>query len=254
LSTERAELASSRTSKLLRLLPARLTHQDGASVASEYLAAHNASVTWFLNRRLAEASQLQKEMQEERIKRQLERTRTLGSVASNPNRSLAFSSSLKREVSGDDEGTGSWLLPGSFTSMTASSAKTQLRPTSIATSFDDFEDDTDEEIELSQSQIQQFEEENVTILREAQDSLAAVQQAESRLMEISALQMELVNHLTQQAEITDQLYEDAIEAGGTVGAGNKQLIEARRRQKDSRLFILVFLLGATLALLFLHNY
>jgi syntaxin 18 len=116
------------------------------------------------------------------------------------------------------------------------------------------DDSDDDDMELSQSQMQQFEEENAAILREAQDALATVQQAESRLMEISALQMELVSHLTQQAEITDQLYEDAIEAGATVSAGNKQLVEARRRQKDSRLFILVFLIGATMALLFLHNY
>jgi len=115
-------------------------------------------------------------------------------------------------------------------------------------------DESDDEIELSQSQILQFEEENAAILQQTQDALATVQQAESRLMEISAIQMELVNHLTQQAEITDQLYEDAIEAGATIGAGNKQLVEARRRQKDSRLFILVFLTGASLALLFLHNY
>lgn len=233
----------------MRLLPARLTHQGASTVASDYLAAHNASVTWYLNRRLAEASQLQKEMQEERIKRQLERTRTLGSAASNPNRTLASNS--KQDTSGNGNAASGWL-PGSFPSIIKAQAPAPSK--NVPTNLDGFDDDSDEEIELSQSQIQQFEEENATILREAQDSLAAVQQAESRLMEISALQMELVNHLTQQAEITDQLYEDAIEAGATVGAGNKQLVEARRRQKDSRLFILVFLLGATLALLFLHHY
>ncbi|KAG8823614.1 hypothetical protein FRC19_003457 [Serendipita sp. 401] len=107
---------------------------------------------------------------------------------------------------------------------------------------------------LNRRLAEQFEEENALILREAQSALAVVQQAEARLMEISALQMELVSHLSQQAELTDQLYEDAIEAGATVGAGNKQLVEARQRQKDSRLFILVFLIGASMALLFLHNY
>lgn len=232
----RAELAASRTSKLLRMLPARLAPQNNSgTLSSDFLAAHNTSVTWYLNRRLAEVGQIQKEMQEERIKRQLERTRTLGSAITDPLRPPAPKATA-------DSGSGLWPRISSAPS----------KPATIATSNP--EDSDDDEMELSQSQILQFEEENATILREAQDALATVQQAESRLMEISALQMELVSHLTQQAEITDQLYEDAIEAGATVGAGNKQLIEARRRQKDSRLFILVFLLGATMALLFLHNY
>jgi syntaxin 18 len=193
-------------------------------------------VTWYLNRRLAEVSQVQKEMQEERIKRQLERTRTLGSAVADPLRPPAPKLSK-------DSSSGLW--PGASTT-------SAIKP--IIEAGESSDDSDDDDLELSQSQMQQFEEENAAILREAQDALATVQQAESRLMEISALQMELVSHLTQQAEITDQLYEDAIEAGATLGAGNKQLVEARRRQKDSRLFILVFLIGATMALLFLHNY
>ncbi|CAG7848448.1 SubName: Full=Related to syntaxin 18 {ECO:0000313/EMBL:CCA71220.1} [Serendipita indica DSM 11827] len=233
----REQLATSRTSKIIKLLPARLVSQgNSATLASDFLAAHNTSVTWYLNRRLAEVSQTQKEMQEERIKRQLERTKTLGSMTADPLRPT----SLAPKAS---EG-GLWP--------TSLGSRAKPNGTPVPT-YEDPEDSEDEMV-LSQSQIQQFEEENAAILREAQDALATVQQAESRLMEISALQMELVNHLTQQAEITDQLYEDAIEAGATVNAGNKQLQEARRRQKDSRLFILVFLMGASLALLFLHNY
>lgn len=116
------------------------------------------------------------------------------------------------------------------------------------------DEDEDEEIELSASQILQFEAENANILRTVQDTLESVQQAESRLMDISALQMELVSHLTRQTELTDQLYEDAIATTSTVEKGNVQLKEAKRRAKDGRLFILVFLIGASLSLLFLHYY
>ena len=120
---------------------------------------------------------------------------------------------------------------------------------------DEFEDDDEyDDMELSASQIQQFETENANILRNVKETLASVQQAESRLMEISALQMELVAHLTKQSEITDQLYEDAIATSESVEKGNVQLKEARRRAKDSRLYILVFLVGASLSLLFLHYY
>jgi len=115
-------------------------------------------------------------------------------------------------------------------------------------------DEEDDEIELSSSQILQFETENASILRTVQDTLESVQQAESRLIDISALQMELVTHLTRQTALTDQLYEDAIATTTTVEKGNVQLREARRRAKDGRLFISLFLVGASLSLLFLHYY
>ena len=73
-------------------------------------------------------------------------------------------------------------------------------------------------------------------------------------MDISALQMELIAHLTKQTEITDQLYEDAIATVAMVEKGNIQLKEAKRRAKDSRIYILVFLIGASFTLLFLHYY
>lgn len=220
------------------MLPSRLTAYDGATIASEFLAAHNSSITWYLNRRLSEVSQSQKEMQEERIKRQLERTRTLGSL----------SSEVRPRNASDPLSAPSELTGGWFRSAKASSSNP---PPPLPYSDDE---DSDEELELTQSQILQFEDENKALLRDAEDALAAVQQAESRLMEISALQMELVQHLTQQAEITDQLFEDAVQASQTVNAGNAQLVRARQRQSNSRLYILVFLLGASAALLFLHNY
>ena len=221
------------------MLPSRLTAQDSATIASEFLAANNASITWYLNRRLSDVSQSQKEMQEERIKRQLERTRTLGSTSNEVRPSTAFD-----PLSMQPRRTEGW-----FGSAKASSSNPP--PPSLPYSDDE---DSDEELELTQSQILQFEDENKALLRDAEDALATVQQAESRLMEISALQMELVQHLTQQAEITDQLFEDAVQASQTVNMANAQLVRARQRQSNSRLYILVFLLGASAALLFLHNY
>jgi syntaxin 18 len=222
------------------MLPSRLTAQDGATIASEFLAAHNASMTWYLNRRLSGVSQSQKEMQEERIKRQLERTRTLGSTPNEVRPGNPFD-----PLSAPSERTGGWFR-------TARAPSSDPPPPPPLPYSDD--EDSDEELELTQSQILQFEDENKALLRDAEDALATVQQAESRLMDISALQMELVQHLTQQAEITDQLFEDAVQASQTVNAANAQLVQARQRQSDSRLYILVFLLGASAALLFLHNY
>lgn len=204
------------------------------------------------------------------MKRQLERTKTLGSGAT---REAMFmteappSSSSSSDASAPAGTSGGWL--GGASSLASSFATTigtpslgeasSLRSTPKTSSFnlsDENFDDTedDEELELSASQIMQFETENANILRDMQDNLASVQQAESRLMEISALQMELVAHLTKQTEQTEQLYEDAIATAATVEKGNVQLKEARRRARDSRKWILLFLVGASLSLLFLHYY
>lgn len=263
--SERAELVASKVNPFTRFLPARL-RQDDSTAVSDFVAAHHASVTWYLSRRLTETSQTLKEMQEERVKRQLERTKTLGSGAA---REAMFmteplpSSSSSGDTNASGSGSGSWLGGASnfANSLAASiggepSGSSRVTPRTPSMPIDDLYDDTedDDDLELTESQIMQFETENANLLQNVQDTLASVQQAESRLMEISALQMELVTHLTRQTEQTEQLYEDAIATAATVEKGNVQLKEARRRARDSRKWILLFLIGASLSLLFLHYY
>lgn len=224
-------------------------------MSSDFLAVHHSGVTWYLSRRLAEASQTQKELQEERVKRQLERTRTLGSGATREVLHMGQRESFP--VPEQTQGR-SWLGDASSSLLAATIGGPSpnnpdvniIPPSDVPPPSDD----EDEEIELTASQILQFETENANILRTVQDTLESVQQAESRLMDISALQMELVTHLTRQTELTDQLYEDAIATTSAVDKGNVQLKEAKRRAKDGRLFILVFLIGASFSLLFLHYY
>ena len=248
---------------LTRFLPARL-RQDEATATSDFVAAHHSSMTWYLSRRLTETSQSLKDMQEERMKRQLERTKTLGSGAARE--AMFMTDPIPSSSSSEGTSSGSWLggasnLASSFAasigtpsmgdpSSSRSTPKTSSLPPDEL--LDDMEDE--DELELSASQIMQFETENANILQSVQDTLASVQLAESRLMEISALQMELVAHLTQQTAQTEQLYEDAIATAATVEKGNVQLKEARRRARDSRQWILLFLIGASLSLLFLHYY
>nr|GAT54029.1 SNARE protein syntaxin 18/UFE1 [Mycena chlorophos] len=243
LEKRRIELVASKSNPLTRFLPARL-REDAATLSADVVAAHRSSITWYLNRRLTEASQAQKEMQEERVKRQLERSKTLGSEAvrdmfvPEPMQQVASSSWSSSIIAA--------TIGAPLPSDTPRSSSYDIRPPS--------DDDDEDDIELSASQILQFEQENANILQSVHDTLESVQQAESRLMDISALQMELVTHLTRQTELTDQLYEDAIATTSTVEKGNEQLKEAKRRTSDSRLFILVFLIGASFALLFLHFY
>jgi syntaxin 18 len=176
---------------------------------------------------------------------------------------MSLGEPLSVTIQGPDENkSGSWLGGASSSFIAATIGAPNPHESSRQTvpapkyKYSDVppSDDEDDEIELSSSQILQFETENASILRTVQDSLESVRQAESRLMDISTLQMELVTHLTRQTELTDQLYEDAIATTTTVEKGNVQLREARRRAKDGRLFILLFLIGASLSLLFLHYY
>jgi syntaxin 18 len=253
----RIEVVASKTNPLARLLPARL-RQDASTASSDFIAAHRSSVTWYLSRRLAEASQSQKEMQEERVKRQLERTRTLGSGAAREVLNMGARTIPSIAEGSRNNGGGSWLGDASSSLIAAaigapSPDDSRYTPALLNDTLLPSEDE-DDEIELSASQILQFETENANILRTVQDTLESVQQAESRLMDISALQMELVTHLTRQTELTDQLYEDAVATTSTVDKGNTQLKEAKRRAKDGRMFILLFLIGASLSLLFLHYY
>ncbi|KAG8218747.1 hypothetical protein J3R82DRAFT_4418 [Butyriboletus roseoflavus] len=256
LEKRRVELMARSMNPLARFLPARLVQGDSATLP-EYLAAHHASITWYLGRRLTEASQHQKELQEERVKRQLERTRTLGSNAA---REVMTMTSKNVAHGGQQPASDSWLGGASSalvsgiaaTIGSASGRSATIKPLGPTPSVENSDDD--EELELTESQILQFENENANILRSVQDTLESVQQAEARLMDISNLQMELIMHLTRQTELTEQLYEDAIATTSTVERGNVQLREARRRAKDSRIYILVFLIGASLSLLFLHLY
>ena len=260
------EFAASQQNPLTRFLPARL-RQDESTAASDFVAAHHASITWFLSRRLAESGQLLRDMQEERMKRQLERTRTLGSGATRDAVFLGTSTNVTPPSPAESSVSGSWLgnasnLASSFAASIGSSSAAfdplhsaaTIKPAMSATASDWMSETEEDEMELSASQIQQFEEENANILQSVQDTLQSVQQAEARLMEISALQMELVAHLTKQTEQTEQLYEDAIATAATVEKGNEQLKEARRRARDGRKWILLFLIGASLSLLFLHYY
>jgi len=269
LEKRRAELVASKINPLTRFLPARLL-KDESTAASDFMAAHHASITWYLSRRLTEASQSLKDMQEERMKRQMERTRTLGSGAGREPMfvtdalpSSSSSSDAGTSASGNGGGGGrGWLggatnLASSFAASLGEASSSKSAPKTPAFSTDDLMDDTDDDdidLELTPSQIMQFEMENANILQSMQDNLASVQQAEARLIEISQLQMELVAHLTEQTAQTEQLYEDAIATAVTVEKGNVQLKEAKRRARDSRKWILLFLIGASLSLLFLHYY
>jgi syntaxin 18 len=194
---------------------------------------------------LTEVSQSQKEMQEERVQRQLEKARTLGSSVA--------SYSL-------ENGRGSWganstdTLPESSRDGSSFRKTPSSLPQLTQTDYEPSEEDEEDDLELSPSQILQFESENAAILQQVESVLHEVQQAESRLLDISALQTQLVVELARQTEVVDQLYDEAMITQGEVQKGNVQLKQAKERAKESRKWLLLFIIGATLAILFLDYY
>ncbi len=220
---------------LAKLLPSLISPSDRFA---ELVASHRSNVTWYLTRQLTELSQSQKEMQEERIRRHLDRARTLGSTAAvDQARDTAI-----RDVY------------GSVPSSNSTAPSSHIPPPVTAADYTGSDTDEDADIELTQSQILQFEEENAAMLKSVEDTLQSVQLAESRLLEIGALQTELVVQLARQTEVVDTLYDEAMTTQAQVEKGNAQLRQARERGKISRKWILLFILMATFALLFLHWY
>lgn len=177
-------------------------------------------------------------MQEERVRRQLDRARSLGG-----------SSGL-----GKNNNASSTTTYGSFGSSSFEFVPPPVIATPDATLGLEDDEGSEADMELTEAQIQQFEAENAAILRQQEDLLASVKQAESRLLDISALQTELVVQLARQTEMVDTLYDEAIASQTEVEKGNEQLKKARERAKSSRKWILMFILFATFCLLFLHSY
>lgn len=116
------------------------------------------------------------------------------------------------------------------------------------------DDDNSIDSVLSAAQIQQFEAEESLLLKSTQSDLASLKLAESSLLEIAALQSQLALHLSQQGELADKLWEEAVGVTGKVEEGNVQLRKARERNRESRVWLLVFLMMASGTLVFLDHF
>ncbi|EAW13847.1 putative SNARE protein (Ufe1) [Aspergillus clavatus NRRL 1] len=90
------------------------------------------------------------------------------------------------------------------------------------------------EAALSPAQLQLFAEENDSLLRQYEDTLGKVQNAEKSLLEISSLQQTLVSHLSTQEEYISQLVTDSTTTSTNVGQGNKELRRATERRSTAQ--------------------
>lgn len=198
---------------------------------SELLAAHRAGVTWLLNQRLTHVSHMQKDQQETRLMRQLEKSQSMldkAPMMNNTRASAAANAAAReRKVRLEQE------------------AQLELQSRKAA-------DGTDEP--LPHELVQMLEKENETMLKEMETTMNQVKNAEKALLEISELQSELSSYLAVQTHQTDRLHAEAVEATDRIGEGNVYLVKARNSNSTTRKYILVFLLTSSFVLLFLDWY
>ncbi|KAF7822218.1 syntaxin-81 [Senna tora] len=84
--------------------------------------------------------------------------------------------------------------------------------------------------------------------------LDAVQETETKMVEMSALNHLMSTHVLQQAQQIEVLYDQAVEATKNVELGNKELSQAIQRNSSSRTFLILFLFVLTFSVLFLDWY
>ncbi|KAL9230180.1 hypothetical protein vseg_005566 [Gypsophila vaccaria] len=103
-------------------------------------------------------------------------------------------------------------------------------------------------------QQQLLDDETRALQVELSSLLDAVQQTETKMVEVSALNHLMSTHVLQQSQQIEHLYEQAIEATQNVELGNKELSQAIERNSSSRTFLLLFLFVLTFSVLFLDWY
>ncbi|RHZ71311.1 hypothetical protein CDV55_108377 [Aspergillus turcosus] len=170
------------------------------------------SILWFLRRGLERAAEAQRDMVEKRIERVREKEK---SVLYKGRAAVPASASASASVPGPVSGptTTEPYLPRETLSETETAAI---------------------EAELSPEQLQLFAEENDLMLRQYEDALSKVQNAEKSLLEISSLQQTLVSHLATQEEYIEQLVMDASTTTSNIGQGNKELKRATQQRSTAQ--------------------
>ncbi|KAL8487087.1 hypothetical protein ACS0TY_023680 [Phlomoides rotata] len=110
------------------------------------------------------------------------------------------------------------------------------------------------EAEPIKFQQQQLDDETRALQVELGNMLDAVQETETKMVEMSALNHLMSTHVLQQAQQIEYLYDQAVEATNNVVLGNKELAQAIQRNSSSRTFLLLFLFVLTFSVLFLDWY
>lgn len=211
----------------------------------DVLSSHRSSVTLYLNTLLSTVSQIQIKQQEMRVNRQLEKRTMQGGLGGGGIGMQLAGRELAEKSLENGKGKGRAVAIGEVPAI--------YRP--LPSNRPRVQDANGEgPIEATAEQILQFEAESTLALQSTLSDLTSLRQAETSLLEISALQSQLSVHLSQQTELSDKLWEESTTITGLVEGGNVELKKARERNKEGRTWLLIFLFGASMSLLFLDYY
>ncbi|CAH1447204.1 unnamed protein product [Lactuca virosa] len=103
-------------------------------------------------------------------------------------------------------------------------------------------------------QQQVLDDETRALQVELSSFLDAARDAETKMVEMSALNHLMSTHVLQQAQQIEYLYDQAVEATKNVEMGNKELTQAIQRNKSCKVFLLLFVAAFTIAFLFVDLY
>uniref|UniRef100_A0A0E0DDQ5 SNARE-complex protein Syntaxin-18 N-terminal domain-containing protein n=1 Tax=Oryza meridionalis TaxID=40149 RepID=A0A0E0DDQ5_9ORYZ len=114
----------------------------------------------------------------------------------------------------------------------------------------------DQEVSTAPLRVQEqlLDDETRALQVELTNLLDAVQETETKMIEMSALNHLMSTHVLQQAQQIQYLYDQAVEATNNVERGNKVLSQAIQRNSSSRTFLLLFFFVLTFSVLFLDWY
>ncbi|RDW69600.1 T-snare protein-3 [Coleophoma cylindrospora] len=172
--------------------------------------AHRESVLWYLRKKLQECMSLQESMMKKRLQRIVEQSRS--GLANAEMRGLSDF------VDFDSIPTKPAPKQKSHALTPAQMESRELYP----------------EEQLTEQQVQMFEQENQDMLKHYQDTLDQVKSAEKSLFEIAELQTQLVTNLAVQSEHIDMLVAESYVTTDNVGGGNQQLKKASERKSTAK--------------------
>ena len=107
---------------------------------------------------------------------------------------------------------------------------------------------------LSAAAQQQLLQENHALLNRLKTDVDAAREIERSVARVGALQRTFASKVAEQAEQIDHVHNVLTDAGAAVVKGNEELALAAAHGVDFRIFVLLFLITLTVALLFLDWY
>ncbi|KAF4342517.1 Syntaxin ufe1 [Fusarium beomiforme] len=189
------------------ILSSKTQEHAEAEARARDLGIHRDGILWFLRQRLELCCRTQQTMMETRLKRELEKGRSM----------------LSRSGA---------TIAGDFAEFPPSARRhSQTAP---AAPIPKSEDSQFPSQGLTEEQIQMFEAGNQDMMKHFENSLDKVRTAEKSLLEIAELQSLLVNNLATQSAHIDQLVADSFATTENVGGGNKELKKATQRASPAK--------------------